>query len=137
MAPCSARSERVTDFDTVERIFLLCQIAVLTEAVAAFVTQRLNGDRHYLTVVNGETWAGGFDLSFYRTRFFRHKMDWPFGDVAYADMMQTVDRFDTGDQSDSVGVYDALIDEETGDPSESAETVDAFEAGEWLVQWHP
>ena len=133
MAPCSARSERVTDFDTVERIFLLCQIAVLTEAVAAFVTQRLNGDRHYLTAFNGETWSGGFDLPFCRTRYLRHGMEWPFGDVAYADMMQIVDRFDTNDTNDLVGVYDILVGEETCDPFEdSVEAVDAFEAGDWL-----
>ena len=60
-------------------------------------------------------------------------MDWPFGDVAYADMMQIVDRFDTNDQSDLVGVYDALIGDQTCDPfDDSATAVDAFENGDWL-----
>jgi uncharacterized protein YprB with RNaseH-like and TPR domain len=105
----------------------------LLEAVASFATNQLDGDRHYLTAFNGETWSGGFDLPFCRTRFLRHGMDWPFGDVAYADMMQIVDRFDTGDQSDLVGVYDALVAEDTCDPFEdSAEAVDAFETGDWL-----
>lgn len=105
----------------------------LLEAVATFATHQLDGDRHYLTAFNGETWSGGFDLPFCRTRFLQHEMDWPFGDVAYADMMQIVDRFDTNDQSDLVGVYDALIGAETCDPfADSAAAVDAFEDGEWL-----
>ena len=73
------------------------------------------------------------DLPFCRTRFLQHGMDWPFGDVAYADMMQIVDRFDTNEQRDLVGVYDALVGEETCDPFEdSAAAVDAFEAADWL-----
>jgi uncharacterized protein YprB with RNaseH-like and TPR domain len=105
----------------------------LLEAVATFATHQLDGDRHYLTAFNGETWSGGFDLPFCRTRFLQHGMDWPFGDVAYADMMQIVDRFNTDDQSDLVGVYDALIGDQTCDPFEnSAAAVDAFENGNWL-----
>ena len=47
--------------------------------------------------------------------------------------MQIVDRFDTNDQSDLVGVYDALIGEDTCDPfGDSATVVDAFESGDWL-----
>jgi uncharacterized protein YprB with RNaseH-like and TPR domain len=107
--------------------------AELLGAVARFVENTLDGDRHYLTAFNGETWNGGFDLPFCRTAFLRHGMDWPFGDLAYADMMQMVDRFDTNDNADLVGVYDALIGEETCDPfDDSAAAVDAFEAGDWL-----
>jgi uncharacterized protein YprB with RNaseH-like and TPR domain len=105
----------------------------LLEGVKTFATHQLDGDRHYLTAFNGETWNGGFDLPFCRTRFLQHGMDWPFGDVAYADMMQIVDRFDTNDQRDLVGVYDVLVGEETCDPFEdSAAAVDAFEAADWL-----
>lgn len=105
----------------------------LLEYVASFATNQLDGDRHYLTAFNGETWNGGFDLPFCRTRFLRHGMDWPFGDLAYADMMQIVDRFETGGQRDLVGVYDTLMDKETCDPFEdSADAVTAFETGDWL-----
>lgn len=105
----------------------------LLEYVATFVAEHLNGDRHYLTAFNGETWNGGFDLPFCRTRFHRHEMDWPFGDLAYADMMQIVDRFETGDHSDLVGVYDTLINEDTCDPfDDSSQAVDAFENEDWL-----
>jgi hypothetical protein len=100
----------------------------LLDAVGTFATKRLDGDSHYLTAFNGETWNGGFDLPFCRTRFHRHGMDWPFGDVAYADMMEIVDRFETNDQRDLVGVYDALIGEATCDPfADSSGAVTAFE----------
>lgn len=106
----------------------------LLEYVATFASEQLDGDRHYLTAFNGETWSGGFDLPFCRTRFHRHGMDWPFGDLAYADMMQIVDRFETGDHADLVGVYDTLIGEDTCDPFEdSSQAVDAFENEDWLA----
>ena len=105
----------------------------LLEAVSSFVTDQLDGDTHYVTAFNGETWNGGFDLPFCRTRFLHHGLRWPFGDIAYADMIQLVDRFNTHDHSDLVGVYDVLVGEETCDPfDDSAEAVDAFETGEWL-----
>ena len=105
----------------------------LLGSLATFATHQLNGDRHYLTAFNGETWNGGFDLPFCRTRFLNYDMSWPFGDVAYADMMQIVDRFDTHDHSDLVGVYETLIGNETCDPFEdSAEAVDAYDDGSWL-----
>ncbi len=34
----------------------------LLDSLASFVTHQLDGDRHYLTAFNGETWKGGFDL---------------------------------------------------------------------------
>jgi uncharacterized protein YprB with RNaseH-like and TPR domain len=106
----------------------------LLEYVATFASEQLDGDRHYLTAFNGETWSGGFDLPFCRTRFHRHGMDWPFGDLAYADMMQIVDRFETGDHADLVGVYDTLIGEDTCDPfDDSSQAVDAFENEDWLA----
>ena len=92
----------------------------LLEAMADIATSQIDGDRHYLTAYNGETWNGGFDLPFCRTRFLDHDMDWPFGDLAYADMMELVDRFDTQDQRDLVGVYDYLLGNETCDPSRTA-----------------
>lgn len=105
----------------------------LLEAVSSFVTDQLDGDTHYLTAFNGETWNGGFDLPFCRTRFVYHGLRWPFGDIAYADMIQLVDRFNTHDHSDLVGVFDVLVGEETCDPfDDSAEAVDAFETGDWL-----
>jgi uncharacterized protein YprB with RNaseH-like and TPR domain len=107
--------------------------AALLHEISEIASSQIDGDRHYLTAYNGETWNGGFDLPFCRTRFLTHDMEWPFRDLAYADMMETVDRFDTGDKRDLVGVYKQLISEESCDPFEdSEEAVETFEAAEWL-----
>ena len=106
----------------------------LLAEISKVASSQIDGDRHYLTAYNGETWNGGFDLPFCRTRFLNHNMEWPFRDLAYADMMETiVDRFDTNDQGDLVGVYNELIGNPTCDPFEdSGAAVDAYEAAEWL-----
>jgi len=93
---------------------------------------RLDDDTHYLTAYNGETWKGGFDLPFLRTACISHDVDWPFPDIAYADVFEFVDRFDTHDKKGLVGVYDKLIGKASCDPfDDSKEAVDAFESGEW------
>ncbi len=104
----------------------------LLRGVYEFAEDRLDGDRHYLTAFNGETWNGGFDLPFLRSACLRTDVRWPFGDLAYADMREAIDRFDTDGQSDLVGVYEALIGEDHFDPfDDSAAAVDAFERGDW------
>jgi len=104
----------------------------LLEALCEIGADRLDGDRHYLTAFNGETWNGGFDLPFLRTACVSHGVDWPFPEMAYADMVDIVDRFNTDDVRDLVGVYNQLIGGETCDPfDESSEAVDAFENGDW------
>lgn len=107
--------------------------AALLRALDSFVDDRIDGDAHYLTAFNGETWNGGFDLPFLRSACLRNDLAWPFGDVAYADTMEAVQRFETNDVGDLVGVYDELIGEENCDPfTDSSEAVAAFENGEWL-----
>lgn len=52
--------------------------------------------------------------------------------MPYADMLDVVDRFDTNDTRELVGVYDQLIGGETCDPFKDSEAaVEAFENGEW------
>jgi hypothetical protein len=47
--------------------------------------------------------------------------------------MEAIQRFDTGDTSDLVGVYDRLIGDESCDLfDESGQAVDAWEQREWL-----
>lgn len=97
-----------------------------------FATRTINGDRHYLTAYNGERWNGGFDLPFLRSSCVRRDVSWPFPDVAYADTMDMVQRFDTGDANDLVGVYEELIDDNDCDPfDDSASAVATHEAGDW------
>jgi len=92
----------------------------------------IDTDAHYLTAYHGETWNGGFDLPFLRSACVERDVPWPFPDMAYADMLDVVDRFDTNDTRDLVGVYDQLIGGETCDPFiDSEEAVDAFRDGEW------
>jgi len=87
---------------------------------------------HYLTAFHGETWKGGFDLPFLRSACVERGVTWPFPDVAYADMLDIVNRFETDDARDLVGVYDRLIGGETSDPFEDSEAaVTAFNNGDW------
>jgi uncharacterized protein YprB with RNaseH-like and TPR domain len=104
----------------------------LLVALAEVSSEQINTDAHYLTAYHGETWNGGFDLPFVRTSCVTHSAPWPFPDMAYADVLDIVDRFNTGETRDLVGVYDLLISEVTCDPfTDSGEAVDAFENGEW------
>ena len=98
-----------------------------------FASKTIDGDRHYLTAYNGERWRGGFDLPFVRSACVRRDEPWPFSDVAYADTMDMVNRFDTEDNNDLVGVYEALIGKESYDPFDSSENaVSTHEVGDWV-----
>jgi len=113
--------------------------AAVLDAVNEFVRMRLCDDEVLLVAYNGETWRGGFDLPFLRTRFASHDAAWPFDDVPYADLLPVYrDLFNTSIEesspSDLVTVYDLLVEDGTGygtvDPfDDSAEAVTAFEAG--------
>jgi hypothetical protein len=53
--------------------------------------------------------------------------------MAYADTMDMMKRFYTGDTKDLVGVYDALISKDSCDPFvDSGSAVAAFNRGDWL-----
>jgi len=105
--------------------------ALLT-VLAEVCDEQIRSDGHYLTAFNGEMWNGGFDLPFVRTACVAHDVRWPFPDMAYADMLDVVKRFDTGETRDLVGVYEKLIGEESCDTfEESEQAVDAFENGDW------
>lgn len=120
----SGSNVRVSVFQDEER---------LLTGLRDFASKTIDGDRHYVTAYNGERWRGGFDLPFVRSACVRRDEPWPFPDVAYADTMTMVDRFDTGDHGDLVGVYDALVGTESCDPFEdSASAVSAHESSEWV-----
>ena len=104
----------------------------LLTVLADVCDTHIDTDAHYLTAYHGETWNGGFDLPFLRSACVERGVSWPFPDMAYADMLDVVDRFDTNDTRDLVGVYDQLIGEETCDPFDDSEAaVTAFNNGEW------
>jgi uncharacterized protein YprB with RNaseH-like and TPR domain len=105
----------------------------LLTALTLCVRDRIDGDRHYITAYNGETWNSGFDLPFLRRVCVRHNASWPFTDLAYADVLEMIDRVDTGDAADLTTVYDDLIGEDHCDPfTDSESAVAAFENGDWL-----
>lgn len=113
--------------------------AALLEAVGEFVGERLQSRDVLLVAFNGETWRGGFDVPFLRTRYAAHDVRWPFRELPYADLLPVVrDLFNTTvegeDASDLETAYDVLCDG-TGsaiDPFEdSAAAVTAFENDEF------
>jgi len=107
--------------------------AALLQRLSGFVDEHLNDNRHYLTAYNGDIWRGGFDLPFVRTVCARHDVAWPFPEMAYADTMDMMKRFYTGDAQDLVGVYDTLISKDSCDPFvESGSAVSAHENKNWL-----
>lgn len=56
----------------------------------------------------------------------------PFPNMAYADVFEFVDRFDTNDQNDLCGFYDELIGTAHCDPfTDSGSAVDAFQNARW------
>ena len=60
------------------------------------------------------------NLLFHQTRVLKYNIQWPFGNLTYANMMETMDRFDTNDQRDLVDVYEQLIGKENVAPSRTA-----------------
>ncbi|MDZ7850748.1 MAG: hypothetical protein U5K70_08115 [Halodesulfurarchaeum sp.] len=113
----------------------------LLEAVGSFGGSRLADGDLLLVAYNGERWQSGFDLPFLRTRLASHDVDWPFGNVPYADLMPVLNRrFNTAvvdgeSVSDLVGVYETLVsgDASSIDPFvDSEEAVAAFETGDYL-----
>lgn len=106
--------------------------ASLLESLNRIVDGAIDGDHQYLTAYNGELWRGGFDLPVLRRACIRQHVDWPFTDLAYADLRVVLERIATEDATGLDTVYDALVGGHHGDPfSDSADAVEAFEAGAW------
>lgn len=96
------------------------------------------GKNSIFVAYNGETWNGGFDLPFLRTRSVLLGKEFLLSDVSYLDVYSVIDkgRFNTsvgnGEEivKDLVGVYNLLSDGETVDVvDDSAEVVDLFYDG--------
>ena len=111
--------------------------AELLAAVTEYADDRLLNDDALITAYNGETWSGGFDLPFLRTRYALQDVAWPFQGLPYADLLPLIsDLFNTtvdgDDQADLVTAYDVLCDgslDELDPFEDSGEAVEAFEAG--------
>jgi len=102
-------------------------------ALGEFATARLDGDQQYLTAYFGETYTDGFDLPFLRRACVRQDVDWPFPDVAYADVRTVMQRFTT-EASDLAGVYEELIGGGHCDPfADSERAVVSLDGGSLFV----
>ena len=115
--------------------------AAVLDAMAAFAAERIGDEETLLVAYNGETWHGGFDLPFIRTRLAKRNVQWPFADVPYADLFPIMKKqFNTATAAGADG--DTSVDLETAyatlcngtyaeiDPFEdSADAVTAFEEG--------
>ncbi len=102
------------------------------ERLRLVLDETLDPDDHYLTAFNGETWNGGFDLPYLRSKYAAHDVSWPDLEVAYADMLDVIDRFATDDVRDLVGVHERLVGRETCDPlADSEAAVEAYQAGRY------
>lgn len=109
----------------------------LLRAVTEFTDERLRDDEALIVAYNGETWSGGFDLPFLRTRFALQGVEWPFRDLPYADLLPLVsDLFNTTvngeDQADLETAYEVLCEgtlDELDPFEDSSEAVTAFEEG--------
>jgi hypothetical protein len=113
----------------------------LLERLHEEATERIQDKNRMIVAYNGETWRGGFDLPFLRTRCGKNEVPWPFPDIPYADLMPivkkrintTVDGEDEPTEiSDLCGAFDVLIGGEHCDPyDDSNEAVSAAYNGDW------
>ncbi|MFY4812562.1 hypothetical protein ACOJIV_07580 [Haloarcula sp. AONF1] len=110
---------------------------VMLRGMAAYIRHRLTREDVLLVAYNGETWQGGFDLPFLRTRFAIHDIPWPFIDVPYADLLPIVEKlFNTtsgGESNNDLPTAHELLcanENAPADPfDDSGEAVTAFEEG--------
>jgi hypothetical protein len=91
-AAVQASVEACCEREVVTRVAVHASEAALLDAVAGFVGGRLANADRLLVAYNGETWNGGFDVPFLRTRYALTDAPWPFVDVPYADLYPVVTR---------------------------------------------
>lgn len=58
----------------------------LLEAVQEVLFKQFDREYNRLVAFNAESWQGGFDLPFLRTRCFRHGFSWLFDGIQFADL---------------------------------------------------
>lgn len=89
-------------------------------------------DREYnqLIAYNADSWSGGFDLPFLRTRCVKNGLDWVFSGVQFADMFEPVKKrmntqhtaFGVGSDVNSLtGAHEVLLDQTEGVPIQTTD----------------
>lgn len=135
-----AISERLrNEFARVVNITVHDSERALLEGFRAFVTERFGGGDHSdrdefkYAAYNGETWNGGFDLPFIRTRCREHDLAWPL-QGPYIEVIEVIgNRFNVSGRSLET-TYGELVGEglNSRDPfEESGEAVRSWERGEF------
>lgn len=150
---------RTPDADEIARRVERCAGHPVDVAVAAderalladlgrVVFERVDRGSNRLVAYNGDTWSGGFDLPFLRTRCGRRDVEWPLAGYTFTDVYPLVrKRFNTTVESSSGrdGSGDDLVtahrllcepDREFDPLDESAAAVECYRSGDFdaLVQ---
>lgn len=128
-----------SDFDGLVNITVHHSEADLLRAFRTFAEARFrsaekgDADEFKFAAYNGETWKGGFDLPFIRTRCQEHGVGWPLHGP-YIDVMEVVtDRFNVSDNSLET-TYAELVAgglNESDPYDDSAEAVTDWQNGEF------
>ena len=102
--------------------------SALLEGMATFVESTFADREFKLVAYNGDTWNGGFDLPFLRTRLTTHDIGWPFADLPYVEVLDVFEsRFNTSEDTLD-GVYEELIGDGLGDLDPFADSAEAVTA---------
>lgn len=94
--------------------------SALLHEMRVIVFEQFDRDYNRLVAYNAESWKGGFDLPFVRTRCIRQGVDWMFDGILFADLWEPVKKrlntthtaYGTSLSSNSLaGAYDLLFSE--------------------------
>jgi hypothetical protein len=72
------------------RVTCVSDEKVLLKAMGELLFERFGRDYNRLIAFNAESWRGGFDLPFVRTRCVAHGVDWVFDGVPFADLLSAL-----------------------------------------------
>lgn len=118
----------------------------LLKELARVIFERFERSNNTLVAYNGETWRGGFDIPYLRTKCEHHDVDWPLNRLPYLDLYEVIEkRFHTvvaedsengdeqNEENDLVGAHRLLCQPEFEfDPFEdSEEAVSCHYVGDW------
>lgn len=125
------------EFDRVVNVTVHDSEQALLEAFRSFATERIgttdraDRDEFKYAAYNGETWNGGFDLPFIRTRCRKHDLAWPLRGP-YIEVIEVIgNRFNVSNKSLET-TYAELVGDglNARDPfEESGEAVRSWEKG--------
>lgn len=137
-----AREVRASASSPVDVTVATDERALLVE-LGNVVFERVDRHGNRIVAYNGETFTGGFDFPFLRTRCSRRGVEWPFGGYTFSDLYPMIEQLFNTTVSSGAGEDRSGTDlvtahrllchpEREFDPFEdSAEAVDAFRAGEF------